>query len=577
MSPTRGRPHRRLRRYGVALLSVALAGSVLFAPPPAAAQATSVSVQRVSGASVYELAANVAGGSCDSDIGSHSVALASGENWPDALAGAALDRPLLLTKQAFLPVVTRAYLAPCASHASAKVIILGGPAAVSESVAETLRGMGFRVDRFAGADRYATARRVARTFAPDEIDTVYLASGVNFADAVAAAPSVTRDSPLILTTPDELGAQARRFLTDEDREVSSVTILGGTAAISADVEREINDLGIDTERIAGADRYETAALIARRAFSASGCHPVTDVAVASGTVPFGGLAAGAVRGPCEPLLLAPGPDSPVPETLGRFGQDWLLAIGGSTAATVTGIGTSSSIPSAALSAVATGVVRGSGSGGGDAAADALGWNSVARSVVQVRCVSAAGATRRLGSGFVVGDGRQIVTNHHVVFDENGRECPRIRAYLGGTFEQAPERHVPLSVVRAVETRDLALLAMDPDTTPLPTVTIATEPPHAGETLTAIGYPSIGGDTLTLTTGRYSGTTNQDGLTWIKTDTPIAPGSSGGPVLNDLREVVGVATLLRLAIRGSGGTTVGTLGLLVPATDVLALLVGDIGE
>ena len=568
------RTRRRWRLVVPCALSVVLAASVLLSPVPAAAQASSVSIQRVNGFSVYELAANVAGGTCDSETGSHSVALASGENWPDALAGAALDRPLLLTKQAFLPAVTRAYLEPCASHAKAKVIILGGPAAVSEGVAETLRGMGFRVDRSAGDDRYATARRVARTFAPDKIDTVYLASGVNFADAVAAAPSVTSDNPLILTTPDELHAEARRFLTDEDREVASVMILGGTAAISANVEEEIRALGIDTDRIAGADRYETAALIASRAFSTPGCHPVTDVAVASGTVPFGGLAAGAVRGPCEPLLLAPAPGDPVPDTLGKFGQDWLLAIGGSTQATVTGIGSLSIIPTAALSAVATGVARDSGSTGGSASGG-LGWNSVAPAVVQIRCVSVAGGTTRSGSGFVVGDGRHIVTNEHVVHDD-GIPCIRIRAYVGGTFEQAPERFLPVSIVRASETHDLALLTTDPDIDPLPTVTIATEPLQAGETLTALGYPSIGGDTMTLTTGRYSGTQEIDGVTWIKTDTPIAPGSSGGPVFNDRREVIGVGTLLRLAIQGSG-VTVGTLSLLATVEDVQALLAGDIGE
>ena len=577
MSTARSRPRRGTRRSIIAMFSVALAGSVLLAPQPVAAQASSVSVQRVTGASVYALAANVAGGSCESDIGSHSVALASGENWPDALAGAALDRPLLLTKQAFLPAVTRAYLAPCADHPKAKVIILGGPAAVSEGVAETLRGMGYRVDRFDGDDRYATARRVARTFAPDDLDTVYLASGVNFADAVAAAPSVTMETPLILTTPDELHDEARRFLTDEDREVTSVTILGGTAAISAKVEEQIRELGIDTDRLAGADRYETAARIARRALAEPSCHPVADVAVASGTDPFGGLAAGAVRGPCQPMLLAPRSGQPVPQTLGGFGQDWLLAIGGSTKAAVRGIGPSSLIPTAALSAVATGVVRGSGTSGGDGAPDASGWNSVAQSLVQVRCLSSSGAILNRGSGFIVGDGFQIVTNHHVVFDDNGRECPRMRAYLGGTFEQAPERSVPLAVVRAADDRDLALLRMDPVGDPLPTLTIATEPPQAGETLTALGYPSIGGDTMTLTTGRYSGTQKFDGLTWIKTDTPVAPGSSGGPVLNNQREVVGVATLLRIAIRGSGGTTVGSLSLLAPAEDVLALLAGDLGQ
>ena len=575
MNPSRGRPRSLGRRLSVAMFSVALAGSVLLVSSPASAQAADIASQRVVGASSYHVAANVAGVTCDSETGSHSVALASGENWPDALAGAALDRPLLLTRRDFLPAITRAYLAPCADHPKAKVIVLGGTAAVSENVAETLRGMGYRVDRFAGADRYETARRVARTFAPDEIDTVYLASGVNFADAVAAAPSVTSDNPLILTTPDELHDEARRFLTDEDRQVASVTILGGTAAISAEVEAEIKELGIDTDRIAGADRYETAALIARRAFSAPSCHPVTDVAVASGTIPFGGLAAGAVRGPCEPLLLAPGPGSEVPEVLAEFGRDWALAIGDGTDATVTGIGSSALIPSAAITAVATGVSTSTGSTGSGGAGGALDWSRVAEAVVEVECLDTSGARLRAGSGFFVDDGRHIVTNYHVVERPRGGDCRRIRISLGGTFEEVPTRDLPVSLVRSAPTRDLALLTTDPDLEPNRTLSISTEALRAGESLTALGYPTIGGSTLTLTTGRYSGIQQRDGLKWIKTDTPVAPGNSGGPVLNDRQEVVGVATRLHVSTRG--GATLGTLSLLVPAEDVAALIAGDLGE
>lgn len=577
MSSARMRPRRRRRRLTIAIFSVALAGSVLVASQPAAAQAADITARRIDGASTYGVAANVAGVTCDSETGSYSVALASGENWPDALAGAALDRPLLLTRRDFLPAVTRVYLAPCADHPKAKVIILGGPAAVSESVAETLRGMGYQVDRFAGDDRYATASRVARTFAPDEIDTVYLASGVNFADAVAAAPSVTSDNPLILTTPDELHDEARRFLTNDDRTVASVTILGGNAAISAGVEAEIAELGIDTDRIAGADRYETAALIARRAFSAAGCYPVTDVAVASGTDPFGGLAAGAVRGPCEPLLLAPGPGSEVPEVLAEFGRDWALAIGGDIKATVTGIGSSTLIPSAAIAAVATGVSTLTGSTGGGDTGGALDWSRVAEAVVEIECLDTSGATLKSGSGFFVGDGRHIVTNHHVIEHPRGGACRRIRASLGGTFEQRPMRERPVSLVRSAPARDLALLATDSGLDPNRTLSISTEALQAGESLTALGYPSLGGSTLTLTTGRYSGTQELDGLTWIKTDTQIAPGNSGGPVLNDRHEVIGVATLLRIAVQGQAGITVGALSLLVPAEDVAALLAGDIGQ
>ncbi|MYH74076.1 MAG: trypsin-like serine protease [Acidimicrobiales bacterium] len=572
MNPAARRARRR-RPFALGLVAVVLAGSVVLAPGPAAAQSADITAQRVNGSNVYEIAANVAGILCSTEAGSHSVALASGENWPDALAGAALDRPLLLTKQAFLPAITRLYLTPCADHPKAKVIILGGTAAVSEDVADTLRGMGYEVDRVAGADRYETARRAARLFAPDTLSNVYVASGRNFADAIAAAPNVSKDTPLILTEPGELHAEARRFLTDEDRTVESVTILGGTAAVSAGVEEEIRELGIDTDRIAGADRYETAALIARRAFTRSECFPVTDVAVASGTIPYGGLAAGAVRGPCQPLLLAPDPNSPVPEVLAEFGRDWALAIGADTQAAVTGIGPSSVISSAAILAVSTGISTGTGDPGG--ATGELDWSRLAPAVVRVDCLDTSGSVLKRGSGFFVDDGRSIVTNYHVVEHPRGGDCRRIRAYLGGTFEQEPTRELPVALERSDPDRDLALLVTDPDIDANRTLSISTEPLRAGETITALGYPRVGGATLTLTTGRYSGTQQLDGLTWINTDTPISPGNSGGPVLNDRQEVIGVATLLRIST--SGGATLGTLSLLVPAEDVIALINGELGE
>ena len=576
----RQRPHRsehrhpRRRALACAAICIALTGSLLAAPSPAAAQTADITAQRIASSNFYEIATAVAGGTCDSKAGSHSVALASGENWPDALAGAALDRPLLLTKQAFLPAITRAYLEPCASHPKAKVIILGGTAAVSEDVAEALRAMGYRVDRYAGDDRYATARRIARQFAPDDIANVYLASGANFADAVAAAPSVTNDTPLILTTPAELHDEARRFLTEADRSVAKVTILGGHAAVSAGVEAEIEALGIETDRIAGATRYETAALIARRALGAPQCHPVTDVAVASGTVPYGGLVAGAVREPCQPLLLAPDPGDPVPDALVEFGRDWSLAIGTSTKATVTGIGSSSVIASAALAAVATGVATGSTDSG--AVPGSQDWGRVAEAVVLVECLDSSGRTLRRGSGFAMGNGRQIVTNYHVIETSPGRTCGRIWVSLDGTFTEAPGRRIPVTLERAAPDHDLALLQIDEGTAPLRTLTVSTESLRAGEPLTTIGYPLVGGDTLTLTTGRYSGTAVIDGVTWIKTDTPLSPGNSGGPVFNDRQEVIGVATALRVA-RSSSGSTLGTLSLLVPAEDVTALLAGDIGS
>ena len=535
------------RSAACALVCAAVLAAVLAAPATAGAQSVQVAQQRIEAVTDYELAAVLAGGTCDSPGGSHSVALASGENWPDALAGTALDRPLLLTKQAFLPAATRAYLEPCASNPNAKVIVLGGAAAVSEDVAASLRDLGYRVDRIAGTNRYDTARRAARVFAPASLGNVYLASGVNFADAVAAAPYVSISSPLILTAPGALHAEAQRFLTDPARTVASVTILGGAAAVGAEVEAQVQGLGIETRRVAGATRYETAALLARQSFSRSGCHPVTDVAVASGTSPYVGLVAGALRGECQPLLLAP-PTSPVPEALAAFGSDWLLAVGSSTQSSVTAIGAMSSVSDDALTAVATGQVPDESASTGSTGSTETGtagstqaWEQVAASVVLVQCLDSSGEPTQSGSGFAVGDGRQIVTNHHVVYDDGGRPCAGIQGWVGGTFEQAPAQSVTVTLERAVETRDLALLTLDPSEDALPPVAIATAPLRAGEHITALGYPGIGGETMTLTTGRYSGLSLLNGVTWIKTDTQIAPGNSGGPAADEGKWTHGTAS------------------------------------
>ena len=439
--------------------------------------------------------------------------------------------------------------------------------------------MGFRVDRIAGADRYETAHRVARVFAPEQLQTVYLASGKNYADAVAAAPSVRRESPLILTPPSSLHIQALQFLTAEDRSIGSVTILGGKAAVSEAVEDEVRSLGLVTRRIAGADRYETAALIARESFGFSGCHPVHDVAVASGTSPYGGLAASAVRGPCQPLLLAPKSGDAVPASLASFGMAWRLSAGDLASAFVTGIGPSSQVPDQALTAVATGSQPEPATqteGGGSGSNEPADWERLAQSVVQVVCLNSSGASLSSGSGFAAGDGRHVVTNHHVVVDDRNRTCASVQVRAGGTFHTAPTRSIDAAVVRSSRTRDLALLSLGSSQAALPALEVAEAAPKAGDEITVLGYPGVGGDTMTLTTGRYSGTTRLDGQLWIKTDAQISPGNSGGPAFDAEGRLIGVPTAVNPITFSDAEDIVGTLGLAVPIADVVALLDGTLG-
>lgn len=114
--------------------------------------------------------------------------------------------------------------------------------------------------RLAGADRFETAVKVSQsTFtAPQEI--VFIASGEDYADALAAGPAASlADAPILLvkkgSVPDVVKAELTRL------KPTHVVAVGGTVAISDDALAAAVDAAQATsfERVAGADRYDTAA------------------------------------------------------------------------------------------------------------------------------------------------------------------------------------------------------------------------------------------------------------------------------------------------------------------------------
>ncbi|QDO90097.1 S8 family serine peptidase [Ornithinimicrobium ciconiae] len=125
------------------------------------------------------------------------------------------------------------------------------------------------VDRVFGADRYGTAAAIAAEY-PDGADTVFVASGQEFADALtgsAVAGSGTMETadgqaaPVLLVKKNAIPQDTAAALTALNP--SNVVVLGGTAAVSAGVESSLDAYGTVT-RIGGVDRYETAALLAQQ-------------------------------------------------------------------------------------------------------------------------------------------------------------------------------------------------------------------------------------------------------------------------------------------------------------------------
>ncbi len=116
--------------------------------------------------------------------------------------------------------------------------------------------------RTSGENRYATAAAAsARGFDPG-VAAVYIASGTSFADALSAGPAAShRESPLLLTAPTFLPQETREEL--RRLAPAEIVLVGGEAAVSAEVERDLAPYGGSVRRIAGTDRFDTAAKVAR--------------------------------------------------------------------------------------------------------------------------------------------------------------------------------------------------------------------------------------------------------------------------------------------------------------------------
>jgi putative cell wall-binding protein len=224
--------------------------------------AVTVAQTRVGGSDRFATAAALFSGT--------KAILASGMNFPDALSANYLANvqgaKTLLTFPTTLPSVT---LNKLISSNVTTVYIVGGPGAVSNAVENQIAATHvgnvptnafINVVRIAGLDRYATNLAVNEySFATHS--TAIVATGANFADALAVGPAVAgKGLPLILTATASLSATAAQQLTDMG--VTNVVIVGGTGAVSSAVETAIKGMGITTTRLAGTDRTQTAAAIA---------------------------------------------------------------------------------------------------------------------------------------------------------------------------------------------------------------------------------------------------------------------------------------------------------------------------
>ena len=169
-------------------------------------------------------------------------------------------------------------------------------------------------------------------------------------------------------------------------------------------------------------------------------------------------------------------------------------------------------------------------------------------------------TYRFGSAFAFGSPGSYLTNAHVVGNAKVMD-----------MKTSDGRIAKATVVQIDPKRDVALLQSD---LKLPVLFAASKTVLTGEDAYAIGAPR--GQEFTLTVGVVSKADRQfDRQSWIQTDASLNPGNSGGPLLNDHADVVGVNT--EVLVDPTTRQQAQGIGYAIPiaeATDALGLPRGD---
>jgi S1-C subfamily serine protease len=159
-----------------------------------------------------------------------------------------------------------------------------------------------------------------------------------------------------------------------------------------------------------------------------------------------------------------------------------------------------------------------------------------------------------GSGTVISDDGLILTNAHVVFSDRFFDVVDLVVSITTAQDQPPEPMFFADVVQGDARLDLAVIKVrtDLDGNPANFSALEIEPVKIGQSeslqlgdpIVILGYPGIGGETITLTRGEVSGFTAEapyGNRAFIKTSATIAGGNSGGLAATPQGEIIGIPT------------------------------------
>ena len=185
-----------------------------------------------------------------------------------------------------------------------------------------------------------------------------------------------------------------------------------------------------------------------------------------------------------------------------------------------------------------------------------------------------------GSGVIINSSGIILTSAHVVQDKDvitQKDFPLgVQVCVPSDPAKEADCIYAAKLIAINKDLDIALLQIIPieglsTATTWPYIQMAaTDTTQINDALGVFGYPGIGGDTITYTTGVVSGKVDKYGKLWLKTDATSSFGSSGGAVLDKSMKLVGITNAAQADYLGS-------LGYALSATSFTSWITSNLGN
>lgn len=221
-------------------------------------------VSRIEGANRYKTSSNISKQFSNDKV--NNVIIASGRNFPDALAGSSLSKklnaPILLVDKDVKDSLDSIDYIKNHLNVNGNVYILGGNASVSENYINYIKSLGYKnIIRLGGKNRFDTNRAIINSMNIKKRTPIVITNGYGFADALSvSSAAASKGYPILMsdskTLPDEIKAKIREI------QPSKLYLIGGQGSLSNNIVTEVRNIVpslnySNITRVWGNSRYDT--------------------------------------------------------------------------------------------------------------------------------------------------------------------------------------------------------------------------------------------------------------------------------------------------------------------------------